>query len=54
MKGTTNRSEEIACPHCDAVYCTDGCAEHPVPFACRNCGRIMYDGRRKLVPGPCD
>jgi DNA-directed RNA polymerase subunit RPC12/RpoP len=53
MEHNKTESEEIACPHCDAVYCLAGKNEHPTPYACKNCGRIMYDGRRKLRPGSC-
>lgn len=45
--------DEIACPHCEAVYCLAGKSQHAVPYVCKNCGRMMYDGRRKLTRGRC-
>lgn len=49
-----SQDEEITCPHCDAIYCLNGKNEHPSPVVCHNCGRMMYDGRRKITPGPCE
>jgi predicted RNA-binding Zn-ribbon protein involved in translation (DUF1610 family) len=51
VKRENATEDEINCPHCGAVYRLEGKAEHPAPFACRRCGRIMYDGRRKILPG---
>jgi hypothetical protein len=53
MKQDSRKREEIACPHCDAIYYLQGKNDHPVPVVCRQCGRMMYDGRRKLKPGKC-
>jgi uncharacterized Zn-finger protein len=49
--GPNNGDENnLRCPHCDALYLLGATNPHPTPVACRQCGRLMYDGRRVLKP----
>ena len=44
---------DLKCPHCEAPYCIDGDLKGLNTVACSQCGRLMYLGDRKVLPGPC-